>query len=514
MTASIPHPARTAAAAVPSRWLLLTCSSACALIVLDTNIVAVSLPSVARTLGAGFTDIEWVVSAYMLAFATLLLPAGGLADRYGRRRALLAGLAIFAGASLLCGAAWTVEVLQWARALKGVGAALLLTAALAVIGHSYTTESDRIHAWAVWGTCLGVSMTLAPLLGGAITQWLGWRWIFLLNLPVCACLAWLVRRHVPESCDHAAARIDLWGGVSFSAGLCCVIWAMIGANAAGWHSHTTLLRGAAGLLLLAVFVVVELLQKHPMVDLRLFRSPQLMGAVLAMFGYATSAQVMMTFLPLYLQNAFSFSAIAAGSAMLPFALAMMVWPRIGIVLARRRSLPALLAMGLAMVCAGNLLVAVAAWYGQFGWVLAGMVATGSGAGLLNGNTQKAVMSQMPAGRSGMGSGIGTTTRFAGIVLAVACLGGVLVARTADYVVLEAGRSGTAVPAAAVAAMVERVAAGDLPAALREVDPAAREAAGSILKTGFIRAFSMLMLIAAVIAAVSGLLVMLIMLPRR
>ena len=216
--------------------LLITCSSVCALITLDTNIVAVSLPSIARSLQAGFSDIEWVVSTYMLAFASLLLPAGGIADKFGRRRVLLIGLGVFAAASLLCGAAWTVEILQWARALKGVGAALLLTSALAVIGHTYRTERERTHAWAIWGTCMGVSATMAPLLGGTITQLMGWRWIFLLNLPVCLILGTMVWRYVGESRDAGAARIDVWGGLTFSSGLCGVIWAIIGASEAGWTS--------------------------------------------------------------------------------------------------------------------------------------------------------------------------------------------------------------------------------------------------------------------------------------
>eukprot|EP01037_Dinobryon_pediforme_P036806 gene36806-43925_t len=167
------------------RGILLICSAVCALIVLDTNIVAVSLPSVARSLHAGFSDIEWIVSAYMLAFAALLLPAGSLADRYGRKRMMLLGLGLFSLASLGCGLAWSISALQVARAVKGIGAAMLLTAALAVIGHVFHTDKARTQAWAMWGACMGVSMTVAPLLGGVITQLLGWRWIFLLNLPVC-----------------------------------------------------------------------------------------------------------------------------------------------------------------------------------------------------------------------------------------------------------------------------------------------------------------------------------------
>jgi EmrB/QacA subfamily drug resistance transporter len=484
--------------------VLLICSAVCALITLDTNIVAVSLPSIARSLHADFSSIEWIVSAYMLAFASLLLPAGGIADLYGRRRTMLVGLAVFAVASVFCGVAWSEHVLQVARAVKGVGAALLLTSALAVIGYTFQTEKDRTHAWAIWGTCMGVSMTIAPLLGGVITEWMGWRWIFLLNVPVCLVLGSLVWMHVDESRDINAGRIDAWGSLFFSAGLCCVIWALIGANDAGWDSRITLLRGVGGLLLLAVFIPVELLQKKPMIDLRLFREPRFVGAVLGMFGYAASAQVMMTFLPLYLQNGFSYSAIEAGLAMLPFALAIMIFPRVGVLLARFMPLHGLMALGLALVCAGNAIVAVAAAISSYGLVLTGMIVTGSGAGLLNGNSQKGIMRCVPIERTGMASGISTTTRFAAIVLAIACLGGVLVHRTGSYFrqALEAAQ--LPLPSNA-GEIVQRAVAGDGRQALQFWPADSRTLALDALQYGFSHAFAAAMLMAALMAAVTGVL---------
>lgn len=486
-------------------FLLITCSFVCALIALDTNIVAVSLPSIARSLQAGFSDIEWIVSAYMLAFASLLLPAGGIADRYGRRRTLITGLAIFAVASVFCGLAWSAEVLQWARAAKGIGAALLLTSALAVIGHTFHTEKERTHAWAVWGTCMGVSITLAPLVGGVITQLLGWRWIFLLNLPVCLLLGLAVRHTVTESKDVGAARIDYWGGLFFSAGLCCVIWAMIGANVAGWDSRITLLRGATGLVLLAIFIPVELMQVRPMVDLRLFRGARFVGAVFGMFGYAAAAQVMMTFLPLYLQNAFSYSAISAGLAMLPFALAMMVFPRIGAILNRFMPLNGLMALALCMVAVGNAIVAIAAVLESHALVLIGMIITGSGAGVLNGNTQKAIVRCVSVERSGMASGISTTTRFAGIVLAIACLGGVLVHRTGSYFADTLTAAQISLPSNAYD-IVQRAVAGDGRQAVQSWPAELQTLALHALQSGFSRAFAAAMLIAALVAAISAVLV--------
>ena len=489
------------------RLVLLICSSVCALITLDTNIVAVSLPSIARSLHADFSAIEWVVSAYMLAFASLLMTAGGIADRFGRRHTMLAGLAIFALASLFCGLAWSVEILQLARAAKGIGAAFLLTSALAVIGHTFQTDHDRTGAWAIWGTCMGVAMTVAPLLGGLITEWLGWRWIFLLNLPVCVVLASLVLLHVDESRDQGAARIDIWGGLFFSGGLCSLIWALIGAGSAGWHSPLTLMRGGVGLLLLAVFIPVELLQQRPMIDLRLFRAPRFIGAVLGMFGYSASAQVMMTFLPMYMQNAFAYSAITAGFAMLPFALALMIFPRIGASLARHVPLHGMMALGLSLVCAGNTIVAIAAYLSSYGLVLIGMIVTGSGAGLLNGNSQKGIMLCVPIERSGMASGISTTTRFSAIVLAVACLGGVLLQQTGAYFGRTLAAAQLTLPQNA-AELVQRSVAGDrlqVVQALQDWPEVTRNLALHALQTGFSHAFAALMAIAALVAAVAGVL---------
>lgn len=492
------------------RHVLLICSAVCALIVLDTNIVAVSLPSVARSLHAGFSDIEWIVSAYMLAFSSLLLPAGSLADRFGRKRMMLLGLGVFSLASLACGLAWSAPVLQLARAVKGIGAAMLLTSALAVIGHVFHREKDRTHAWAVWGACMGVSMTIAPLLGGGITQLFGWRWIFLLNLPVCLCLAVMAHRVVQESGDAQAARLDPWGSLFLSGGLCCLIWAFIGANTAGGTHYATTLRVVSGLVLLALFIPVELMQQRPMIDLRLFRQAPFVGAVLAMFGYASSAQVMMTFLPLYLQNAFSYSAVAAGLAMLPFALTMMFFPRVSAALSRHMPLHGVMATGMALVCAGNAIIALAA-YGGFWWLsLAGMLVTGSGAGMLNGNTQKAIMLCVPRERAGMASGISTTTRFSTIVLAIACLGYVLTQYTEHYLRHALAASNLPLPSD-LSEVVGRIVAGDSHAALSGLGN--NVAALNMAQTGFGQAFALLMLVAAAIAAASGILVFYLMRPR-
>ena len=484
------------------RLTLLTASGVCSLIVLDTNIVAVTLPSIARDLGANFADIEWVVSAYMLAFAALLLPAGSLADRFGRKRTLLCGLGLFILASLGCGAAPNVLLLDIARAIKGVGAALLLTSALATIGHTFHDEVERAKAWAFWGACMGVAMTAAPTVGGLITEFIGWRWIFYLNLPVGGLLVLMVLRAIPESRDTQAARLDPWGSLAFSASLLCLIWGLIEANRIGWSHPLTYARLLGGVALLGLFVLIERVQRRPMVDLQLFRHPRFIGALLGMFAYAGCAQVMMTLLPFYLQNGLGFSAIASGLGMLPFALTMLICPRIGVRLATRYAPATLMAAGLTLVGCGNLL---AAWAVQAGGYLSFALAiavTGAGAGLLNGDTQKNIMACVPRDRAGMASGLSTTMRFSAIMLAIGVFGALLGSHTQQR--LHASLGASAAPWLDQAqAIASRVVAGDMPAALALLPDSAKELVEPLARQAFVDGFGMVLGAAGLLALLAA-----------
>jgi EmrB/QacA subfamily drug resistance transporter len=394
---------------------------------LDANIVAVALPSIARDLRGEFTDVEWVVSAYILPFAALLIATGALADRLGRRRMLLWGLSIFTIASLLCGLAPTLGALNGARALQAVGAALQLSAALAVISHGFETH-ERARAYAVWGTVMGVAPTMGPLIGGLISTYFGWRWAFLVNIPIGALLISVATTSIDGARDPEAGRLDFAGIALFGGGLSSVVWALIEANNAGWGSGSTLCKLAGGSVALGLFVVAERMQRWPMVDLSIFRDRTVVGAAVAMFGYAATAQVMMTILPLYLQDAFGQSPAVAGLAMMPFALPLLVCPTIGGKLSGRISGRALLTLGLAVVALGNALTAGAVVAGLGYWAGAiGMFVTGSGAGLLNSESTKVQISAVPPARAGMASGIAATSRFVGIAVGLAVLGAILAA---------------------------------------------------------------------------------------
>ena len=432
--------------------------------VLDTNVVAVVLPTIARDFGANFAEVEWVISTYVLCFASLLLPAGSIADRVGRRKVFLIGIASFALSSWLCGAASTAAYLYLARAFQGVSAALMLAPALAIIGHTFHSESERNRAWSVWGGIMGLTMVLSPILGGLIAYALGWRWAFYVNVPICLTLAVAATVLIEESKDDNARRLDIAGIVFFTGAMFGLTWGLINGQAHGWVSPVALAGFIGGAVALVVFLIVERVQRRPMLELSLFRNPRFVGGVWAMFAYAACAQVMASMLPLYLQNGLGRTALQAGFSMLPFALAMLIFPSVGRLLSTRISSREILSLGLLVVGSGSLVTAWGAQGGDWLIVVLGMLILGSGGGLLNGETQKAIMSVVPRERAGMASGISTTSRFSGILLGFAVLSGILATFVRSYLLTVGCGDPTCSPTFA-----ESVVAGDLPAAVAGLD---------------------------------------------
>ena len=466
--------------------------------VLDANIVAVILPSIARDFAASFADVEWVISAYVLCFASLLLPAGALADRFGRRRVFLLGIASFAFSSLLCGLAGSATLLYLARALQGAAAAFLLAPALAVIAHAFHEEEARNRAWASWGTIMGLTMVLAPITGGVIAHLLGWRWAFYVNLPICLALGLAARSGIAESSDEFAGRLDPWGLLTFTSTMFALTWGLINGQAHGWGSASCIGGVATGVAALGAFVAVERLQARPMLDLSLLANPKLVGSVWAMFSYAACAQVMTSLLPPFLQSAMGLTALGAGAAMLPFAFAMLVFPHVGQLLARRVTSAGILAVGLTVVACGNALTAWGASAQHWMVILMGMVVIGSGGGLLNGETQKAIMSHIPRDRAGMASGISTTARFSGILLGFALLSGILASATRSAIA-----SGAA-DVASVRQVADAIVAGKVDAAAAELASARAGSALDAARGAYASGFSVALVTAAIIALLSAL----------
>jgi EmrB/QacA subfamily drug resistance transporter len=420
----------------PKSWLaayrpmlvLLCVSAPSFMLQLDANIVAVSLPSISESLKANFAGIEWVVTAYTLSFASLLLPAGALADRLGRKRILIAGLGVFTIASFFCGAAPDLATLVAARAFQGAGAALQLSAALATLS-SFFKGHERARAFAFWGSVVGIGISLGPVVGGLITQTFGWQWAFYINLPIGAVTISAVVIVIEDSRDPDAVRFDLAGVATFSAFLFLTTLALISGNHDGWTSPHIIAEGLGAIVFLVIFIVVEKRQARPMVDFSFFRQPTYLGANVAQFVFAAGLLTMLTFMPIYFQHALGMSPRSAGLAMLPMALPLFIVPRIVTAqLSHRLTGRTLLTAGLALVSGGLAFMALVAGKLDYRLMLAGMLVTGIGAGLLNGETTKVGMTVIPPGRAGMASGISGTMRFTGIVIGFAALGVVLFSR--------------------------------------------------------------------------------------
>jgi EmrB/QacA subfamily drug resistance transporter len=485
-------------AAAPSGfWILLTSSLVSSLIMLDSNIVAVSLPAIGRSLGASFTDIQWVISAYVLTYASLLLASGNYADLYGRKKSMIVGLLIFAVGSVGCGLATTSTLLNVARGLQGVGGAFLLTASLAIIGNTFK-GAERTRAFAFWGASLGIALAIGPIVGGVITSTIGWRWVFLVNIPACAILIGATFKFIEESRDPSAKNLDFGGIVTFSGGLALLVWGLIDGNDAGWSSPTILIRLAAAAALFAVFVVVELRTPQPMVDFNLFKKDTFLGAVLAMIGYGASAQVMIFFLPQYLQNAYDFDPLIAGVAMIPFAIPMVAAPRVTARLAAIYSGRGLLTTGLAIATVGNILFAIFAYlHLPYDIFVLSMLVAGCGAGLLNGQTVKVISGAVPENRAGMASGLASTTRFIGILVSVALLGAILSNVANSHFVTVATRLGLDETAAEAAA--KKVTSGDLDGMLASAPERLRAPLRTTGLTAYSSGFSEASILAALIA---------------
>jgi EmrB/QacA subfamily drug resistance transporter len=461
--------------------LLLTASVGCAMTLVDTNVIAVTVPAMTRQLESDAIAGQWIISAFFLSFAATLLPAGAIADRLGRRRFFLLGLAGLALASLLCGLATTTLWLHLSRGLQGVMTAFVLAPALAIIGHRFHQPEERNRAWAIWGGVMGVTMVVAPVAGGLIVEILGWRWAFFVNIPICAALGLAARAFAEESRDDSRGRLDPAGILLFAAAMFGLTWWLISGQTQGWISPTALAGLAMGVLCMTAFVIVERAQTQPMLNLALFKSAPFVGAVWAMFAYAATAQVMASLLPIFLQQGGGLSAISTGLAMLPFAAAMLIFPYLGARLGRSLTSPAILTLGLSVVALGNAIAATGVMTGNWVILLSGLFIIGSGAGLLNGETQKAIMITLPRDQTGIASGISTTSRFSGILIGFAALNAAVAA--AQSIVAAADDSGDAASMSISASGIHTI---GLAAAL---------------------------LVAAVVAALSALLVRVLMQPR-
>src|SRR6266702_6859821 len=290
-------------------WTLTAVVAGLFMLLLDVTIVNVALPQIQQAFGASLSDLQWVIDAYALTLAALLLTAGALADRFGRRVTFAAGTAVFTAGSLLCGLATGPLDLALSRAAQGVGGAIMFATSLALLSDAFRGK-DRGVAFGVFG-----AVVVGPVLGGVITSGLSWRWIFLVNIPVGIATIAVTLAKVAESRDPDAARPDWLGFVSFSAALAALVYGLISAGD-GWGSAKVVASLSAAGALLAAFVFIEAAQQRPMLDLSLFRVPTFTGGLIAAFGISASVFSMLTYIILYQQDELGLSALGTGLARL------------------------------------------------------------------------------------------------------------------------------------------------------------------------------------------------------
>jgi EmrB/QacA subfamily drug resistance transporter len=306
------------------RWVLVATISGSGVVFLDASVVSVALPTIARDFHTGLASLQWTVNAYTLTLAGLLLLGGSLGDHFGRRRIFVVGIIWFAVASLLCGVAPNAPSLIAARALQGVGAALLTPGSLAIIEASFR-PSDRAPAIGAWTGLGGVATALAPLLGGFLTQAVTWRLVFLINLPLSAVALWAAVRHVPESRDPGVTReLDLAGAALAALGLAGITYALTEGTGAGWTSPVVLVAAAGGVVALAGFVAVERFRRHPLLPLDLFKSRQFTSANVVTFLIYGALSGALFLLPIQLQRVIGMSPLSAGTALLPITIVMLL----------------------------------------------------------------------------------------------------------------------------------------------------------------------------------------------
>ena len=399
-------------------WPLVAVCAGTFMLLVDVTIVNVALPDMARELHTTFPDLQWVIDLYALVLGALVLTAGSVADRFGRRRVYVIGMVVFAASSLACGLAPNVGVLIAARGVQGLGAAAMFATTMALISSSYSGR-DRGIAFGTWGAVNGAAAAAGPIIGGLLTTHFGWRWIFLVNLPVSVVAVVMTLLVVAESRDPQPRGVDVPGMVSFTVAAAALTYALIRG---AWGSGVTISLVGVTVVALVVFVVAERRTPNPMLDLSLLRNGSFTALLVAGALLSAAAWAGMAYESLWLQSVLGLSPIKAGLVVLPCSLAAFaVSGSIGRIM-HRTSPRLLIGSGLLVIAAGALAQAVIRVGSGWAVVIPGLALVGIGAGLAMAPLSATAMAAVPHSRAGMAGGAVSTFRQLGYAFGIAVLG--------------------------------------------------------------------------------------------
>jgi EmrB/QacA subfamily drug resistance transporter len=493
-------------------WILATTILASSMVFIDGTVVNVALPALQKEFDASVADAQWVIESYALLLTALLLVGGSAGDRFGRRRVFAIGVALFAMASVWCGLAGSIEQLIFARAVQGIGGALLVPGSLAIISASFP-ESARGKAIGTWSGYTAITAALGPVVGGFLIEHLSWRYAFFINVPFAAAVLFLTFNYVPESRNtHGSERLDWLGAALISAGLGCLVYGLIESSSLGWRDVRVAGALALSCVALTGFIFAEMRQPSPMLPLRLFRSRNFSGAnVLTLLLYAALGGSMF-FVPLNLIQVQGYSALAAGAALLPFILIMFVLSRWAGGLVDRYGAKRPLVIGPAIAALGFALFAVPGIGGSY-WTtfFPAVLVLGFGMAVSVAPLTTTVMNSLESSLAGVASGVNNAASRAAALLAIAMLG-IVMSHAFNHAFRQHTAELTVSPSALAQAVSQqrKLAAIELPADTTDAD---RKAIKTAIGNAFVYGFRWVMLVSALLA-IAGSLGAWLMIDRR
>ncbi len=486
-------------------WTLIAVCVGTFMLLLDVTIVNVALPSIQRSLNSSFSDLQWVIDAYSLMLAALLLTTGSLADLFGRRRLFMIGLILFSASSLLSGVAQSPLWLNLARGAQGIGGAAMFSTSLALLGTAFQGR-ERGTAFGAWGAVTGLAVAIGPVIGGALTTGISWRWIFLVNVPIGVIALVICLLRVDESRQSSAQRPDLIGVVTFSGSLSALVYALIKANSKGWGSPEIVACLIGSAVLMLAFVVAELAQsERAMFDLGLFRKPTFTGGSIAAFSLSASLFALFLYMTLYLQDVLGYSALQTGLRFLVLSGGILLTSTLAGRLTAFVPIRLLISPGLVLV--GVSLLLMRGLNASSGWthLIPGFIVGGAGTGLINPPLASTAIGVVPPQRAGMASGINSTFRQVGIATGIAGLGAVFSHTVRAHIELML-RHSAVIGAQASHAIAAAVAQGNGPGAVLTRLPArARPVAVHVVRASFVTGLNQVFLIGAILALTAAVL---------